>query len=173
MPTGNQDARELTITGLFAHDMAEFSGLLGLVPADTGVTAMRSLGHQIIAEFYGCNNNCLNDVDAIRRIMVEAADRAGASIVSETFHHFSPHGVSGAVIIAESHLSIHTWPEYGYAAVDLFTCGDTVSSEEAFNHLRDSLEASQVSTMEMRRGQVDMMVSNGGPITHKPDLKAV
>lgn len=134
---------------------------------------MQSLGHQIIAEFYHCNSGYLNNVDYIRKIMVEAAEQAGATIVTETFHHFSPHGVSGAVIIAESHLSIHTWPEYGYAAVDLFTCGDSVSSEQAFNHLRDSLESEQVSTMEMHRGQVDMMQSKGRPVTHKPDLKAV
>jgi len=102
---------------------------------------MRSLGQQIIAEFYDCNRASLNDVDFIRAAMLYAAEKAGAMIVTETFHHFSPHGVSGAVIIAESHLSIHTWPEYGYAAVDLFTCGDTVSSETAFNHLRDTLES--------------------------------
>ena len=131
---------------------------------------MRSLGHQIIAEFYDCNRDSLNDVNFIRAAMVAAAEEAGATIVTETFHHFSPHGVSGAVIIAESHLSIHTWPEYGYAAVDLFTCGDTVSSETAFNHLRETLESSQVSTMEMHRGQVDMMNPKDGPIQHKPML---
>ncbi|MDB4521851.1 adenosylmethionine decarboxylase [Gammaproteobacteria bacterium] len=131
---------------------------------------MRSLGHQIIAEFYDCNRDSLNDVNFIRAAMVAAAEEAGATIVTETFHHFSPHGVSGAVIIAESHLSIHTWPEYGYAAVDLFTCGDTVSSETAFNHLRETLESSQVSTMEMHRGQVDMMNPKDGPVRHKPML---
>jgi S-adenosylmethionine decarboxylase len=131
---------------------------------------MRSLGHQIIAEFYDCNRDSLNDVDFIRTAMVDAAEKAGATIVTETFHHFSPHGVSGAVIIAESHLSIHTWPEYGYAAVDLFTCGDTVSSETAFNHLRDTLESRQVSTMELHRGQVDMMDPKDGPVRHKPML---
>ena len=131
---------------------------------------MRSLGHQIIAEFYDCNRDSLNDVNFIRAAMVTAAEEAGATVVTETFHHFSPHGVSGAVIIAESHLSIHTWPEYGYAAVDLFTCGDTVSSETAFNHLRETLESSQVSTMEMHRGQVDMMNPKDGPIQHKPML---
>ena len=131
---------------------------------------MRSLGHQIIAEFYNCNRDSLNNVDFIRTAMVAAAEKAGATIVTETFHHFSPHGVSGAVIIAESHLSIHTWPEYGYAAVDLFTCGDTVSSETAFNHLRETLESSQVSTMEMHRGQVDMMNPKDGPVRHKPML---
>lgn len=131
---------------------------------------MRSLGHQIIAEFYDCNRDCLNDVEFIRTAMVDAAEKAGATIVTDTFHHFSPHGVSGAVIIAESHLSIHTWPEYGYAAVDLFTCGDTVSSETAFNHLRDTLESAQVSTMELHRGQVDMMDPKDGPVRHKPML---
>ena len=89
--------------------------------------------------------------------MLEAARKTGATIVTETFHHFSPHGVSGAVIIAESHLAIHTWPEFGYAAVDLFTCGDSVSSEIGFNHLRQELKAGHVSTMELHRGQVDMM----------------
>ena len=133
---------------------------------------MRSLGHQIIAEFYDCNRDSLNDVEFIRTAMVTAAENAGATIVTETFHHFSPHGVSGAVIIAESHLSIHTWPEYGYAAVDLFTCGDTVSSEKAFNYLRESLQSSQVSTMEMHRGQVDMMDPKDGPVRHKPMLVA-
>ena len=131
---------------------------------------MRSLGHQIIAEFYACNRDSLNDVDFIRSAMVGAAKQAGATIVTETFHHFSPHGVSGAVIIAESHLSIHTWPEYGYAAVDLFTCGDTVSSEAAFNYLREMLESAQVSTMEIHRGQVEMMDPADGPVRHKPLL---
>ena len=133
---------------------------------------MQSLGHQIIAEFYGCNRQSLNDVDYVRTAMVDAAEKAGATIVTETFHHFSPHGVSGAVIIAESHLSIHTWPEYGYAAVDLFTCGDTVSSQKAFEHLRAALESTQVSTMEMHRGQVEMMDPRDGPVTHKPMLAA-
>ena len=133
---------------------------------------MRSLGHQIIAEFYDCNRDSLNNVEFIRDAMVNAAENAGATIVTETFHHFSPHGVSGAVIIAESHLSIHTWPEYGYAAVDLFTCGDTVSSEKAFNYLRETLQSGQVSNMEMHRGQVDMMDPKDGPVRHKPMLVA-
>jgi S-adenosylmethionine decarboxylase len=128
---------------------------------------MRSLGHQIVAEFYACDAGRLNDVDFITGAMVEAARRAGATIVTQTFHHFSPHGVSGAVVIAESHLTIHTWPEYGYAAVDLFTCGDTVSAETAFDHLRVALGSRQVSTMELRRGQVDML-GGADEVTYKP-----
>jgi S-adenosylmethionine decarboxylase len=134
---------------------------------------MRSLGHQIVAEFYSCDAGSLNDVEYITSVMVEAARRAGATIITQTFHHFSPHGVSGAVIISESHLAIHTWPEYGYAAVDLFTCGDAVSSENAFNHLREALGAEYVSTMEMRRGQIDMMGVPADHVSHKPKLAAV
>jgi len=128
---------------------------------------MLALGHQIVAEFYSCDAEHLNDVEYIATAMTEAARRAGATIVTQTFHHFSPHGVSGAVIIAESHLTIHTWPEHGYAAVDLFTCGDSVSAETAFHHLRTALGARQVSTMEMRRGQTAMMGS-----THVPQRSA-
>jgi S-adenosylmethionine decarboxylase len=130
---------------------------------------MRSLGNQIVAEFYGCDSDLLNDVTFVEKAMVTAANKAGAHIVTQTFHHFSPHGVSGAVIIAESHLAIHTWPEYGYAAVDLFTCGDTVTAENALNHLRDSLKAAQISTMEIHRGQVNMMQ----PPADRPKIAAV
>ncbi len=118
---------------------------------------MRSLGTQIVAEFYGCDRGRLDNVEFIEQAMVDAAQIAGATIVSRAFHHFSPHGVSGAVIIAESHLAVHTWPEYGYAAVDLFTCGDDVLAAAAFDHLREMFAAGQVSTMEIHRGQVDMM----------------
>ncbi|TVQ47496.1 MAG: adenosylmethionine decarboxylase [Gammaproteobacteria bacterium] len=118
---------------------------------------MHSLGRQIVAEFYHCEEACLADSDYIAAVMQGAAEVAGATIVTQTFHEFSPHGVSGVVVIAESHLSIHTWPEHGYAAVDLFTCGDAVSPELAFDHLKTCLKAGQVSTMELRRGQLEMM----------------
>ena len=129
---------------------------------------MHSLGTQIVAELYACDRDRLNDVAFIKQAMLTAARDSGATVVSDTFHHFSPHGVSGAVIIAESHLSIHTWPEYGYAAVDLFTCGDTVDGEKAFKSLRDALGADQVSTMELHRGLVEMMGVDPRIVKHKP-----
>lgn len=129
---------------------------------------MRSLGNQIVAEFYSCDEKLLNDVEFVRDAMTAAANKAGAHIVAQTFHHFSPHGVSGAVIIAESHLAIHTWPEYGYAAVDLFTCGDTVSAERALLYLRDALRAEQVSTVEIHRGQIDMMSTSPSSLPQPP-----
>lgn len=113
---------------------------------------LHALGHQIVAEFYQCNSALLDDVEYIAKAMFDSAQVAGATIITQTFHHFSPYGVSGAVIIAESHLAIHTWPEYGYAAVDLFTCGSSVSSEKAFDYLKKALEAEHVSTVELRRG---------------------
>ncbi len=134
---------------------------------------MHSLGRQIVAEFYHCEEACLADSGYIAEVMQRAAEVAGATIVTQTFHEFSPHGVSGVVVIAESHLSIHTWPEHGYAAVDLFTCGETVSPEIAFEHLKSCLKAGQVSTMELHRGQLEMMapepapapVATGGTVT--------
>jgi adenosylmethionine decarboxylase proenzyme (EC 4.1.1.50) len=69
---------------------------------------MRSLGHQIVADFYHCDGSTLSDVDYVTDAMLEAARRANCTIVTQTFHHFSPYGVSGAVIVAESHLAIHT-----------------------------------------------------------------
>jgi S-adenosylmethionine decarboxylase len=84
--------------------------------------------------------------------MVEAAKRAEATIVDVVFHEFNPFGISGVVVIAESHLSIHTWPEYRYAAVDIFSCGDTLKPAEAANYLVEQFGASRASCVEVKRG---------------------
>ena len=86
----------------------------------------QALGRHILCEAYGCDKEILNDVRHVEKIMVAAALAAGAEVREVAFHHFSPQGVSGVVVISESHLAIHTWPEFGYAAIDVFTCGDTV-----------------------------------------------
>jgi len=112
------------------------------------------LGNHILVEFYGCDCDVLNDEQLLGREMVEAAYMAGATVVDRRFHTFSPYGVSGVVVLAESHLTIHTWPEHGYAAVDLFTCGDTVDPWEAFDHLKSALNSTNVSTVEMKRGRM-------------------
>lgn len=110
------------------------------------------LGLQIAIELYSCDRQRLDDVEFIRQTMLGAAREAGAQIVTELFHRFSPHGVSGVVIITESHLAIHTWPEHGYAAVDLFTCGDRLASDKAIHHLRKSLKSKRVSSVALCRG---------------------
>jgi S-adenosylmethionine decarboxylase len=94
----------------------------------------------------------LNDLDYIRDCLCETAEQIGATVVNQAFHRFSPHGVSGVVVIAESHLCIHTWPEYGYAAVDIFTCGDTIDPGDAIGPLVEKLGAEDHSFMELNRG---------------------
>ena len=113
---------------------------------------MQELGTHIILEYSGCEQSILKDVDKIRASLLEAARLSGATIIDERFHHFSPLGVSGIILIKESHLSIHTWPEYAYAAVDIFSCGENMSPNKAIDFLKDQFKASQVLTRAMTRG---------------------
>jgi len=117
---------------------------------------MTTLGRHLLVEYHGCDRTILNDLDLIRRYMLEAARRTGATILKDVFHAFSPHGVSGVVVIAESHLAIHTWPEYGYAAVDLFTCGNDVDPWKAFEYLKEKLRAQKYLPMEIKRGILEL-----------------
>jgi S-adenosylmethionine decarboxylase len=130
---------------------------------------LKELGKHVIVEMYECRSEILDDLEGIREAMLDAAKIAGATIVGEIFHHFSPHGVSGAVVIAESHLSIHTWPEYRYAALDLFTCGESVNPGKAFDHLQKILGSEQISQTEMKRGLFP--VKHGESLPFKPGLQ--
>jgi S-adenosylmethionine decarboxylase len=94
----------------------------------------------------------LDDIDYIKEAMVGAANEAGANIVGESFHKFSPRGVTGIVAIAESHLCIHTWPEHGYAALDIFTCGSTFKPQKAAQLIIDRLHCRRPEITEIRRG---------------------
>ncbi|MBU5677532.1 adenosylmethionine decarboxylase [Alkaliphilus sp. MSJ-5] len=116
---------------------------------------MEKLGTHILAEFYNCNLDTLNDHKLIEKYMVEAAKTANATVVTSNFHMFNPWGVSGVVVIQESHLTIHTWPEYGYASIDVFTCGGDVDPWLAFEYLKDKLDAEQTDTDEVPRGIID------------------
>ena len=131
---------------------------------------MKELGKHVIVEMYDCRPGILNDLEGIRKAMLDAADIAGATIVGEIFHHFSPHGVSGAVVIAESHLSIHTWPEYRYAALDLFTCGEKVKPWKAFKHLQMILGSTRTSQTQMKRGLFP--IKHGESLPFKPSLQS-
>ena len=115
---------------------------------------MNALGRHLLLELKDCNEEVLNDLDFLEDCLNEAAIRCGANVVGQTFYQFSPYGVSGVVNIAESHISIHTWPEYRYAAVDVFTCGDTVDPEKAARLITERLEAKDHSLIELRRGVI-------------------
>ena len=112
---------------------------------------MKTIGRHLIAEFYGCNPEVLDDTARIRADMLAAAEAVGATVVGEVFHRFSPQGVSGSVVIAESHLSIHTWPETGYVAVDIYTCGG-LDPRPGFRRLGSALEARSCRVQEIVRG---------------------
>ena len=126
---------------------------------------MKILGNHLVVELTGCNNDILNDCEQLQTCFDEAVRQSGATKVQSVFHRYNPHGVSGVVVIAESHMSIHTWPEYGYAAVDFFTCGDTVDPYKAFEWVKEALGASSVQISEIKRG---MPSSKDEIIDHKP-----
>lgn len=103
-----------------------------------------ALGRQLTVDYYSCNTGCLLSRELLEKAMLSAAEESGATVISSSFHDFRPQGVSGVVIIAESHFTIHAWPEHDYAAVDIFTCGDSIDFEVAVNSLRQSLGSSRV-----------------------------
>ena len=109
------------------------------------------LGRHILVEYYNCDPELLRNPEFIEREMNQAALAAEATVVESKFHHFSPWGVSGAILIAESHLTIHTWPEYGFAAADLFTCGD-LDPWKSFAYLEEVLKAEFCESVEIPRG---------------------
>ena len=113
---------------------------------------MKQLGRHVLAEICGCDFDILNNIEMVEEIMVNAALEAGAEVRECVFHKFSPQGVSGVVVISESHLAIHTWPELGYAAVDIFTSGERVNPWDACNYLTDHFHAKRIMAKEMKRG---------------------
>jgi S-adenosylmethionine decarboxylase proenzyme len=123
---------------------------------------MKASGQHLLAEYHNCDCTVLNDRPTIEQLMKDAAVAAGAVIVNTVFHTFSPQGISGVVVIEESHLSIHTWPEYGYAAVDFFTCGECIP-EQAYEILKKGLKATHGEKMLIHRGHLP------GPPTMRVD----
>ncbi|MCE2465119.1 MAG: adenosylmethionine decarboxylase [Dehalococcoidia bacterium] len=113
---------------------------------------MNVLGIHVMVELKECNPGLLDDLAYIREAMTQAADAAGATIIGESFHQFNPQGVTGILAISESHLCIHTWPEYGYAAADIFTCGENFDPSKAAQILIDKLESRAPLLTEYRRG---------------------
>jgi S-adenosylmethionine decarboxylase len=113
---------------------------------------LNALGRHLLLELFDCDFDAISNLDTVKSALVEAAKRAHATIVDVVFHEFNPFGISGVVVIAESHLSIHTWPEHRYAAVDIFSCGDVLEPEVAANYLVDQFGAERTSVVELQRG---------------------
>lgn len=113
---------------------------------------MSTFGNHLLVEYHGCDVEILDDAARIEEAMRRAAEAAGATVVTAAFHRFAPQGVSGVVLIAESHLSVHTWPEHGYAAIDFYTCGACLP-ERAHEVLRQALGAGRAELMRVHRGR--------------------
>ncbi|MFD2681550.1 adenosylmethionine decarboxylase [Bacillus seohaeanensis] len=126
---------------------------------------METMGRHVISELWGCDFEKLNDVNEIEKTFVDAALKSGAEVREVAFHKFAPQGVSGVVIISESHLTIHSFPEHGYASIDVYTCGE-LDPNIAANYIADALSAETRETIEVPRGM--------GPVqVKKPQVKAL
>jgi S-adenosylmethionine decarboxylase len=113
---------------------------------------LAALGKHVLIELIDCNHELLDDIEYLRKALSEVACQIGATVIKDSFYQFTPQGVSGVVIIAESHLSIHTWPEYDFAAVDVFTCGDVIQPKDAVKPLAEKLKAKSTTYIELKRG---------------------
>ncbi|MDG5471033.1 adenosylmethionine decarboxylase [Jeotgalibacillus sp. ET6] len=126
---------------------------------------METMGRHVISELWGCDFEKLNSMELIEQVFVDAALKTGAEVREVAFHKFAPQGVSGVVIISESHLTIHSFPEHGYASIDVYTCGD-LDPTIAADHIAKSLNAKTSETIEVPRGM--------GPVrVGKPTVSAV
>lgn len=120
--------------------------------SEGGSKTLDTMGRHVIAELWNCNLDILNDLDRLEKTFVNAALKAGAEIREVAFHKFAPFGVSGVVIISESHLTIHSFPEHGYASIDVYTCGDIIDPHIAVKFIEEKLEAKTVEKLEVPRG---------------------
>lgn len=141
-------------TLIHAKDIQAFEAWLGRdeegLPFRPG--EQPSLGSHLLIELFGCHGDLLKYEDGVGRAMRDAAVESKATVVEQSFHEFKPYGVSGAVIIQESHYTIHTWPEHGYAAIDLFYCGGTVQVHRAVEVLRERFQPERIKFLVVRRG---------------------
>jgi S-adenosylmethionine decarboxylase proenzyme len=113
---------------------------------------MKALGHQTLIELYGCNSKKINDTNLVESTLLKAAEIAKLSVVKTTIHHFNPIGVSGVVVIKESHIAIHTWPEHNYVALDFFTCNESYELEKSIDYIKAAFEAKKSDQKKIKRG---------------------
>jgi len=112
----------------------------------------RKLGRHLIIEMQGVQFDQLNSIVLMENYFRTACKSGNLTLLDINMHEFQPHGVSGVAVLAESHISVHTWPEYGYAALDIFTCGDTADPEAALTSLKDQLGSSKMKVTRLDRG---------------------
>jgi len=130
---------------------------------------VQSLGNHLIIELYECHRDVINNAQMVEEKLKEAVRVSGANMVQSVIHEFNPHGISGVIVIEESHFSVHTWPEYGYCALDIFTCGDEIDYHSALQYLKSEFQAQSMSVTELKRGMLDLPVK----LLHKPESRGI
>ncbi|WP_196891223.1 adenosylmethionine decarboxylase [Aureivirga marina] len=115
----------------------------------------KNLGFETAIEFYGCDSELIDSKVYITDVLLETAKILDLTVVNTTIHKFAPIGVSGVIVIAESHIAVHTWPEYGYVAIDFFTCNQKYDFEEGITFLKEALKARNFEKKEITRGNME------------------
>ena len=118
---------------------------------------MEPVGKHLILDLWECDVKSLNSVTFVKNLITAAAQKVKATVIDVVCHRFNPTGVTGVVVLAESHISIHTWPERAYAAVDIFTCGDTIDPQGAASYLAERLCAKNYSMLLVERGTLNVV----------------
>ncbi|MHC1586697.1 MAG: adenosylmethionine decarboxylase [Candidatus Hecatellaceae archaeon] len=114
----------------------------------------RYLGKHLIVEFYDCPREKIDDIGFLEQLLERSVIKAGGHIIGKIFHRFTPQGVTGIVAISESHVSVHTWPENGYMALDVFTCGAEMDPWTVYRELLDNIKPGKVKVIELNRGEL-------------------
>ena len=111
-----------------------------------------AVGFQILADLYGVDSDIISKADSVYPIVEEAVRAGNLTKISSDYYQFQPMGASGVVLLAESHLSFHTWPEHGLVTLDIYTCGDPKAAEMAFDYIVDQLRPDTMDCKRLRRG---------------------
>ncbi|MCD6083349.1 S-adenosylmethionine decarboxylase [Candidatus Aerophobetes bacterium] len=114
-----------------------------------------NFGIHIVSDLYGCDPEKLDNIKEIKKIIETAIEKANLTKIKSHFHQFEPYGVTGFALLSESHIAVHTWPEYGYVSLDVYSCGTPDSSFSAHKRIVDFFKPSKVSTNIFKRGKLD------------------
>ena len=111
-----------------------------------------TFGNHYLVELIGCDAESIKFLEPAKEIFLRAVRESNATYISDGFHQFEPFGISGIVLIAESHMSFHTWPESNYVALDIFTCGEEMDPDIAINVLKEGFRATDIRIKKLTRG---------------------
>lgn len=113
---------------------------------------MKAIGKHITADMYGCKFSDLNNIEFIKSAMLAAIRESNMTLLDFSYHKFEPQGLTALALLAESHMSVHTYPELGFAAIDVFTCGEQSRPDKAIRIIKECLHPEKLKTTNIKRG---------------------